>query len=567
MSIYYSCGNGLAETKWAKSEDILDAYLCCPGPSLKDVPNDIRGIGRRVLAVNTAYPKVYPDIWLGLDKVECFDRRLWLEPFKKVCRSNYHTMTLNGAPIKDMSETYFVSMSASKGDNDNIFTRREHTSDLIWDKSSLTAAIHLLIWMGHKVIHFVGCDLGGSTDYYDDRKLSSELHDRNRRLYEEQAEHLKKLTAQAREHGIRFISCTPNSPINDYMEYKHLGVALKDSEKFNSYKAPIKVKHIVDKTATLDFRPKMVHVCNWCIMGGVQSHILELANQWKSYKHHVVFRYKTTIHNNCLREFAKRGIEVSFYEADKFTREDFTAIAGAAITFHNVHKEAVDESKDWLLNLLSINFFHGCLVMPTCVKNVAVSQYVQNSINTECYIHPPFTHFITENNDYYKDFTREGADAVVGRVQSQTNIGGQKYSDEFLEFMNNSPYKTFTVGPRTTKGLGGPIIPCRSHEYMRNIDIFIIWGDTRETWSLAASEANLMGIPVIARDMQDGLSEQLSLSKGGKLVSNIEELKEAIDEFAYDPELRSIVSSEGANYLKEQMSINKLLTGLDLPLV
>jgi hypothetical protein len=61
--LWYYSGSNWQRAYMARKDLGLDAILCCPGPSLKGTP-DLRGIGRKVFAVNTAYPTVKPDIWL-----------------------------------------------------------------------------------------------------------------------------------------------------------------------------------------------------------------------------------------------------------------------------------------------------------------------------------------------------------------------------------------------------------------------------------------------------------------------------------------------------------------------
>jgi len=51
----------------------LDCFLCCPGPSLADVRQERLHVpGAVVIAVNTAYPRVRPDVWIGMDRPECY---------------------------------------------------------------------------------------------------------------------------------------------------------------------------------------------------------------------------------------------------------------------------------------------------------------------------------------------------------------------------------------------------------------------------------------------------------------------------------------------------------------
>jgi len=92
-------------------------------------------------------------------------------------------------------------------------------------------ALHVMIWMGCRNIHLVGCDFGGDKDYYDDRKLTDDQRRRNRALYRSQVDMLKELSKAGLKADVRFISCTPNSPVNDFLEYRSLEKALDYSHQ------------------------------------------------------------------------------------------------------------------------------------------------------------------------------------------------------------------------------------------------------------------------------------------------------------------------------------------------
>jgi 2-polyprenyl-3-methyl-5-hydroxy-6-metoxy-1,4-benzoquinol methylase len=84
--------------------------------------------------------------------------------------------------------------------------------------------------MGAKTIYLVGCDMGGN-DYYDGRELSETERATNSKLYGEQVMWLNNISLLARQRGVNIISCTPNSPLNEFLPFKDLGTALKQSEK------------------------------------------------------------------------------------------------------------------------------------------------------------------------------------------------------------------------------------------------------------------------------------------------------------------------------------------------
>jgi len=215
-----------------------DAYLYCPGPSLSETKGvDIRVPGALVAAVTTAYPMVRPDVWMGLDVPECYPRHLWSEPFMKLCRGNYHDMLCAGTPVNRSPNTFFLdTVAPPKDDQFKHITDRSDT--FTWMRSTLFWAIDSLVHMGVKRIHFIGCDMGGK-DYYDQRALSSDNREYNRKAYSEQVENLRKLVPLLGKIGVHCISCTPESPINDFMAKRSLKDALTQTAARNRLDLPL----------------------------------------------------------------------------------------------------------------------------------------------------------------------------------------------------------------------------------------------------------------------------------------------------------------------------------------
>ena len=79
-------------------------------------------------------------------------------------------------------------------------------------------ALHMLHWLGFKKVFLAGCDFGGPSVL---SQLSSSYSDG------EQQKVLKKglgfLQAAHCESPVEFISCTPDSPINEFLPYCHIG--------------------------------------------------------------------------------------------------------------------------------------------------------------------------------------------------------------------------------------------------------------------------------------------------------------------------------------------------------
>lgn len=229
MSLWYDFGGSWAKTSFARNRLGLDVYLCCPGPSLKQVnESDLHVPGAFVVAMTTAFPAISrPDLWIGLDLPGCYDRSLLFQPFPKISKMDNSLINFNGRMYKEYPLTFFADLEEFPPAE--ILLRRSHDVKFIWDRNTFMFALHFLIWMGAHKIHLVGCDFGGPTDYHDDRVLSEEQRATNKRLHLRLLSILKSLSPRCEESGIKIISCTDKSPANKFLPATYLGVALKQT--------------------------------------------------------------------------------------------------------------------------------------------------------------------------------------------------------------------------------------------------------------------------------------------------------------------------------------------------
>jgi hypothetical protein len=239
--IWYDCGDGWLPANWARKDLWLDAILCCPGPSLKTINLDsLKGPGRKVFAINTAYPTVKPDMWLGMDEMHCYDANLLDEPFPKVFRGTYSEMSYQGQKVKHSPETYFADVAKVPAGKTMLELRAANTK-FAWHNHTLGVALHMMIWMGAKNIYLVGCDMGGEKDYCHELTLTPEQRSRNHKLYAQQVIFLEKLAKAAKSYGITIWSSTPDSPINKCLPYKDI------SEVTTRTLKPSKPRYVTDR--------------------------------------------------------------------------------------------------------------------------------------------------------------------------------------------------------------------------------------------------------------------------------------------------------------------------------
>lgn len=200
-----------------RSHVMSKAILACPGPSLKETKN-LTGPGRFVVGINTSYPTVRPDLWIGMDEAWCYDSNLLAESFPKIFRGTYAEMHYNGSKVKEMPYTYFADVAYPPAGK-TMLDLLEKDVKFSWHYHTLGTALHVIMWLGFKEIYLVGCDLGGKGDYCHSLILNQEQRNRNQRLYSQQYFFLKKLNNEALKNNIKIISSTQNSPINDFLTF------------------------------------------------------------------------------------------------------------------------------------------------------------------------------------------------------------------------------------------------------------------------------------------------------------------------------------------------------------
>lgn len=250
MAIVYECGAGLVDAFWAKKDSHMDAYVLSSGPSLKGENLDLlKKFSVFTVGINTTYPKFKPDMWVGMDYPKCFNENLWFETFPKVSRNVYCNHPIKEGSeimVKNCPNVYFATSDSKNTPNatEQVFSRRAHRSKFVWKNNTLVTTLHMLVWMGFKKIHLLGSDFGGE-DYFDDSinarpfnhdptspkgKISKEQRKKNEELWKQQIDFVKGFSAHGSTIiGLKVISCTKNSPINEFIDFLPLEQALEQS--------------------------------------------------------------------------------------------------------------------------------------------------------------------------------------------------------------------------------------------------------------------------------------------------------------------------------------------------
>ena len=201
------------------------AILVGGGPSLNrlDISN-LTGPGKTVFGLNTTYPTVRPDIWIGMDDPKCYDRKVFYEPFPKILRGNYWDKECEGVSLLKLPACYFARVKKVEHKGDIFYKIDDNTENFIWDKNVFVTAINLILYMGFRKIYLAGVDF--SIDEGDYHHSSIVLSDNNKLWNKHLYKHLYRYTdwlySTGKMCGIDIHSISPGSRINEIVPYTSL---------------------------------------------------------------------------------------------------------------------------------------------------------------------------------------------------------------------------------------------------------------------------------------------------------------------------------------------------------
>lgn len=201
------------------------AILVGGGSSLSHIDTTkLTGPGKTVFGLNTTYPHVRPDIWIGMDDPKCYDRKVFYEGFPKIVRGNHFDKECEGVPLKEIPGVYFASVSEYEHKADIFYRIGKDTTTFIWDHNVFVTALNLILYMGFKKIYLAGVDFSlDSGDYsYSKNCLTSEQKNWNSSLYSKLYKYTEWLASTGKFCGIDIESISPNSSINTILPYTSL---------------------------------------------------------------------------------------------------------------------------------------------------------------------------------------------------------------------------------------------------------------------------------------------------------------------------------------------------------
>jgi hypothetical protein len=194
--------------------------LCGSGPSLNKVWPQLYDTKLPIAVVSTAIRVLYregwpkPDYWLFIDSISGHHgiegKRCMADPdVKKVipmARYKYYQSNPNVVGCRRIG-------------NDKMFMQETEGVAKVMNRSMTFAIQWLMKFGGHDVLIFAGMDLSSpqGRPYAHDGQLRRRLDIHNKQHQRELAL-LKKWSKRIDEYGVRWLSWSPGSPIEEFME-------------------------------------------------------------------------------------------------------------------------------------------------------------------------------------------------------------------------------------------------------------------------------------------------------------------------------------------------------------
>ena len=296
---------------------------------------------------------------------------------------------------------------------------------------------------------------------------------------------------------------------------------------------------------------------NWALLGGIECTVMDFARAFPQFHHILLTLNKSPENYEYINHLRDRDVQYMCNAGAPILREETVKkINPFAVLLHNTNGKNIEGEHpyEWLTHHYHIIGVHHNVTKPLVPAEVDwfVSDYVRRAYRKfegkmrYKFTNPPVVYakpFLAVQR-LYRD------KPVVGRIQSQTNLGKGKIPDKFFELLKQLKGCELSVNK--------PIKPGAMAEYLEGMDVFAIWGNTTESWSRVVTEANLSGIPVVARDMHDGLTEQLHKSGGGLLVNTETEFVETIQMLINNKERREELGRAGRTWCLGNATTTKL---------
>lgn len=221
------------------------AFICCSGPSFKDIVDNHKDKLDRVftMSTNNSIKSYRTDAWISVDDPCRFLKSCWLDP--KIMK-----FVPGASSEKKIWDSYIDKESDIKvGECPNMYYFRRNNkfnenrwmgeSSFNWGdhqdhgggRTVMLPAIKILYVMGFRKIYLLGCDfnMDANQKYHFEEERSKGAINCNQNTYHKMNNvYFPKLKKKFKEHGLEVYNCNPNSRL-DVFPHKSFEDAYQDS--------------------------------------------------------------------------------------------------------------------------------------------------------------------------------------------------------------------------------------------------------------------------------------------------------------------------------------------------
>lgn len=310
----------------------------------------------------------------------------------------------------------------------------------------------------------------------------------------------------------------------------------------------------------------VLHVNNYARLGGIETTVIDFAKAFPQLFHILLTIYPDGEDLNFIQHL--RNQHVQYMNAGgMLTQKIVREIDPFTIILHNTNGRSIEGEYpyEWLRQYRVMGAHH-MVTFPLVpadydwfVSDWVRSKYknCENRLKGKAVTMPPCVDVAP-----YISIQRPARRPVVGRAQSGTWVSRGKVPASFYDLLRRLKGCDYSLVGTAPSGDDRfqvrPPVPGGMVKILEGMDIFVIWGDTTESWSKVVTEANLSGIPVVARDHKDGLSEQLRASGGGVLVQSEADFVDKVQWLIDQPETRNVMGELGRRWCMRNASLDRL---------
>lgn len=194
------------------------ALLVGGAPSLKTQPLEL--LSRRgvlAMAMNNAALHFQPSLWCGVDRPECYDPQILLDPrimkFGNIAHADAALNTGTRRKFYQCPNTFFYLLESDIPWSDFLAPRR----GVPWYQNTLFTAIYILFHMGVRRIVLAGSDFAqgpAGSMYAHNTRLSPLEVKWNLDLYNSLVQELRRMRPLFDRVGLELLDCSVNSRID-----------------------------------------------------------------------------------------------------------------------------------------------------------------------------------------------------------------------------------------------------------------------------------------------------------------------------------------------------------------